>query len=98
GGIHIRPGMDSNGSFTVKSKDMEWISYGCWYAMKLGQKHVPIYIFPFEMTSQNLSIFEPQFPQHKAFWAQLKTAYDKFLDSHQPLEFSVDDKGNYVFK
>ncbi len=43
-----------------------------------GQLEIPVHIFPFKMTSENMNKFTAQFPQHKSFWATLKVKHDLF--------------------
>ena len=43
-----------------------------------GQAQIPVQIFPFKMTSENMAKLGGRFPQHQAFWATLKSKYDLF--------------------
>ena len=61
-----------------------------------GQAKVPVYLFPFKMTSKNLSEHLAKgYANQKAFWQNLKTAYDAFQQNKKELSFSVDDRGDY---
>ncbi|HPS31520.1 MAG TPA: L,D-transpeptidase family protein [bacterium] len=65
-----------------------------------GQKKIPVYVFPFEMTSQNMKKFIEMYNENKelpAFWENLRTGYDLFIKNKNELKVSVDKKGNYIF-
>ncbi|AWH89712.1 L,D-transpeptidase family protein [Limnobaculum parvum] len=62
-------------------------------AMKNGQQHVNINIFPFRMTNENMR--RHQGSENQDFWQQLKVGYDYFEDTHQPPNISVVD-GRYA--
>ncbi len=70
------------------------------YAKNNGQSKIPVYIFPFQMTEQNLSIYRTKYKDQKdliAFWTNLKDGYAKFFKDHKALKISVNDKGDYTF-
>jgi len=67
-------------------------------AKNAGQNKLPVYIFPFRMNKENLAKHQHKFPQHQAFWNNLKIGYDIFTAKREALNFSVDVRGNYVFK
>ncbi len=66
------------------------------YAKNNGQQRIPVYIFPFEMTSFNMKVMGFNSP-NQAFWKQLKEGYDMFQDNMEPITFFVDKAGNYQF-
>jgi murein L,D-transpeptidase YafK len=70
------------------------------YAKNGGQTEIPVYIFPFEMTGQNMKKYAARYSKEPAlvsFWENLKTGYDEFQSKKRALKISVDAKGNYVF-
>lgn len=67
------------------------------YAKDCGQLKIPVYIFPFRMTSENMTT-NKIYPQWADFWNNLKIGYDKFEKEKKELKISVDKKGNYTFK
>jgi len=70
------------------------------YARNNGQNRIPVYIFPFKMTTQNLEIYSKKYANNKdliSFWSNLKSGYDKFEKEHKELKINVDAKGNYLF-
>lgn len=67
------------------------------YAKDCGQPKIPVYIFPFKMTSANKKMYDKIYPQWADFWTNLKNGYDKFENEKKELSISVDKKGNYLF-
>jgi len=70
------------------------------YAKDNGQSNIPVYIFPFRMTDENLQNYKKQYAAHQEllnFWTNLKTGYDKFFSEKKALNVSVDREGNYLF-
>lgn len=66
-------------------------------AKNTGQAQIPVYIFPFKMTAENLNKYLAKFPQHTAFWTNLQTGYVHFEQTKQ-LPLITQQKGKYVFK
>ncbi len=65
-----------------------------------GQSQVPVYMFPFAMTQENLQKHQADLasnPSLKAFWQNLQQGYQAFEANHQALSVSVDGKGDYLF-
>ena len=70
------------------------------HAKNNGQTHIPVYIFPFKMTDQNMESNKDKYKQNKElvlFWENLKVGYDKFINNPKELEFKVAKNGDYVF-
>jgi murein L,D-transpeptidase YafK len=74
------------------------------YAVKArnaGQVHIPIYVFPGDLSGDGLkAIMEEQVPdrRHFAFWKNLKEGYDQFEKEKNQLTFQVDKAGKYKFE
>jgi len=71
------------------------------HARNSGQLKVPVYIFPFEMTYQNMSNYKIEYknyPDLVSFWENLKSGFDKFTDRRTELGISIDSNGDYVFR
>jgi murein L,D-transpeptidase YafK len=70
------------------------------YARNNGQKAIPVYIFPFRMTRENMekyaTIHRGQ-PEMLAFWRNLKQGYDKFAESGEELTVKITGNGDYGF-
>jgi hypothetical protein len=56
-------------------------------ALDAGQAYVPVHVFPFRMTGENLSRYET--PNWHDFWRNLKEGYDLFERSRRPPRISV---------
>ncbi len=70
------------------------------HAKNNGQVKIPVYLFPFKMTSDNMAIYKSRFQNNKGllkFWENSKTGYDLFMKSPQNLKFSVTADGEYKF-
>ncbi|MCU0437914.1 MAG: L,D-transpeptidase family protein [Raineya sp.] len=63
-----------------------------------GQNKIPIYIFPFKMTHENIKKYKSSYADHTSFWENLKVGYDKFHQNYKELSFNVDKNGDYQFK
>ena len=64
-------------------------------ALDQGQPRVPVHVFPFRMTDQNVWLRRGS--TWEGFWSELKEGYDLFDQSHIPPVVSVC-KGRYVFE
>lgn len=59
---------------------------------------IRVEIYPCRLSDTNLLRLKA-FPEEKLnFWANLKTAYAYFEANKTPVKYSIDKKGNYVFK
>lgn len=59
-------------------------------ALKEGQVHIPVHVFPFRMTQDNLA--RHQTSEWKDFWLNLKDGYDAFERTKYPPHVSVCDR------
>lgn len=66
------------------------------HARNNGQQKIPVYIFPFRMTDENLTAYTES-AELDAFWSNLKVGYDQFMNNHEELRFSVASNGDYQF-
>ena len=70
------------------------------YAKNNGQSKIPVYIFPFKMTDQNLSNYKSKFKDNKellSFWDNLKIGHDIFFKHLKELNIKVTKKGDYSY-
>jgi len=70
------------------------------YAKNNGQAKIPVYIFPFQMTDQNLTKYKADYVNDKEltdFWDNLKIGYDKFMKDKKELQINVAPNGDYTF-
>ena len=85
--ILLHGGCSSTGCFAMTNAVMEEIFQFTEAALKAGQRHAQVHVFPFRMTDKNLA-------KHKSsdwfeFWTDLKAGYRAFEQTHRPLEVSV---------
>jgi murein L,D-transpeptidase YafK len=69
-------------------------------AYQNGQQQIPVYVFPFKMTEENLKNYKTTYaanPSLIAFWENLKKGADKFYGQLKQLSITVDKEGNYLF-
>jgi murein L,D-transpeptidase YafK len=70
------------------------------YAKNNGQAKIPVYVFPFKMTDQNMSAYKQKYKDNKeltVFWDNLKGGYDQFTKSNKELTVKIADNGDYLF-
>lgn len=71
-------------------------------ARKNGQLKIPVYIFPFKFTEENISKFKKLYKSDQTllnFWSNLKTGYDQFHSNLEEIKVSVNKtNGEYIFK
>jgi len=74
-----------------------------WLAVEVhsaGQRHIPIEIFPAQLTDagfQSLVRDHPNQPSLIAFWSNLRDGFEAFGKDHRSLKVSVAPNGQYVF-
>ena len=69
-------------------------------AKKNSQNQIPVYIFPFKMTDENMKLFSTihkEDPTLVNFWKNIQLGYNKFEAEHGELKVKVDKNGDYVF-
>ncbi len=69
-------------------------------ARAAGQVKIPVYIFPFKMSDDNIRIYKAKYknqPDLISFWNNIKIGHDKFLSEKSELNVKVDGIGDYVF-
>jgi murein L,D-transpeptidase YafK len=72
----------------------------CVYAKNNGQYKIPVHIFPIKMDTVGMNKLKEYFTDPKliSFWQNLQQIYNKFETTHEPVNFSIDNKGNYIIK
>jgi murein L,D-transpeptidase YafK len=86
----------SIGCYAMTDKKIEEIFALVVSAFKNGQKYFRIHIFPFRMTSENMTSHHHS--KWHEFWKNLKQGYDFFEDNgHMPPNVTVKNK-RYVFE
>ncbi len=85
--ILIHGGCASIGCFAMTNGVNKELHTLAMRALDAGQAYVPIYVFPFRMTVENLARYET--PALSPFWRNLKEGYDLFERTRRPLRISV---------
>ena len=70
------------------------------HAKNNGQERIPVYIFPFEMTDQNMMKYRNKFVSDAKllkFWDNLKPGYDAFMQKKKELKFGLTTNGDYSY-
>ncbi len=70
------------------------------HARNNGQVKVPVYIFPFQMTDENMVSYSRKHSENQElldFWNNLKLGYDLFVQNKHELNLSVRGNGDYEF-
>ena len=70
------------------------------YARNNGQNKIPVYVFPFKMTDQNMTTYRAKYKDNKeliSFWDNLKIGYDKFVKDSKELNIKVTENGDYTY-
>lgn len=70
------------------------------HAKNNGQLKIPVYVFPFNMTDQNMITYKARYKDSKellTFWDNLKMGYDKFILDSKELNIKVAEQGDYTY-
>ncbi|MDN5248660.1 MAG: murein L,D-transpeptidase family protein [Alphaproteobacteria bacterium] len=93
--LMIHGACSSSGCYSMSDKNMAQIYALVRDGFLGGQKIVQIHAFPFQMNAANMALYAQD--KNAAFWQNLKTGYDVFNITHQPLDYDFQD-GKYHFK
>jgi len=85
--ILVHGGCSSVGCFAMTDAVVLEIFQLTSAALRGGQYHVPVHVFPFRMTRENMTA--GQDGSWKEFWANLKEGYDSFERTRRPPRISV---------
>jgi len=95
--IFIHGGIESQGCLAMTDELIKEIYLYAYFATKAGQANIPVYIFPFEMTNENIEQIHEQIDATTlSFWKNLQEGYLHFLSTRQELKFSIKNY-NYTF-
>ena len=90
--ILVHGGCSSVGCFAMTNPVIEEVYTLTSAALRAGQRHVPVHVFPFRMTEANLESHKSS--EWHDFWMNLKEGYDAFELTKRPPYVSVCD-GRY---
>ena len=63
-----------------------------------GQTHIPLMIFPFRMTADNMAAFSSRYEKHKNFWRELRVFYDYFTETKEMPAYFIAPDGTYSLR
>ncbi|MEM7679782.1 MAG: murein L,D-transpeptidase family protein [Pseudomonadota bacterium] len=92
--IMIHGACKSEGCFAMTDSVIEEIYLLVEQSILSGQDSVPVHVFPFRMTTQNMAEFEGEI--WNSFWRNLKQGYDLFEINKIPPNIKVKNK-RYAF-
>ena len=92
--ILIHGGCASIGCFAMTDAVNKEIRTLSLRALDTGQAYIPVHVFPFRMTQENLARYDK--PELHDFWQNLKDGYDLFERTHRPPRVSVCE-ARYAF-
>lgn len=88
--IMIHGDCKSEGCFAMTDDVIEDIYLIAEQALESGQNNIPVHIFPFRMTSENMALWNDY--EWSPFWRNLKQGYDLFEINRIPPNISVNAK------
>lgn len=89
------------GCIPIGNESIEEVYLICLDTKNSGQTKIPVYIFPCLMDSVNMDTLKKIAGEDTvlwAFWQNLKQGYDIFMKDKKIFEFSVDNKGRYIYE
>lgn len=97
GDIYIHGGSATIGCIPLSDDKIKEVYLLAVEAQNAGQKEIPVHIYPFKMTAENLRKFSISNPQHKVFWKTLQSGYVHFT-TYKTLPTITQVKGSYIVK
>jgi len=95
--IFIHGGCETVGCIPITDEKMAELYVLADAAFQLGQKKIPVHIFPARMETEQLRKIANSHPEHIKFWKRLRIAYESFELNKEFLEFEVGEDGAYLF-
>jgi murein L,D-transpeptidase YafK len=107
-GSHTNPGGDiflhgncvTIGCIPITDEGIKEVYWLAVQAHASGQRHIPIEIFPAQLTEggfKALAQSHPSQPELLAFWSNLREGFDLFEKEHRALKITVASNGRYKF-
>ena len=99
GSIYIHGSVVSAGCLAMSDYYIEDIYICCVKARSHGQQRIPVQIYPFKLTSENLDKYTKldELKQHKKFWENLAEGYKMFENNCCLPDVAVGPDGYYQF-
>jgi len=70
------------------------------HARNNGQLKIPVYVFPFRMTEENMKKYSAEYSNDKRllkFWKNIKSGYEEFEREYKEVSYTVSKEGEYAF-
>lgn len=93
--LMIHGGCYSDGCYAMGNPAIEEIYLLFEQSLRQSQDSIPVHIFPFKMTTENLAKYGAD-SDNLEFWQDLKVGYDLFELNRTPPEVAVEGK-RYIF-
>lgn len=100
GDIFIHGSCATVGCLPMTDAVIEEIYLYAVHARNSGQATIPVYIFPFMMTRENMEKYEAIYRGHPeliGFWQNIRKGYDIFIKHKMALAVNVMKNGDYGF-
>jgi murein L,D-transpeptidase YafK len=95
GAIYMHGGCATIGCIPIEDEPIKEVYILALLARSNGQPSIPIHIFPFEYSAENLAAATSKFPDHKEFWENLFEAEKKFARDRIQATVRINSSGNY---
>lgn len=101
GDIYIHGNCVSIGCMAMTDDKIKELYIASVEARNAGQKKIPVHIFPFRMSAENLKAYQnayQDYPTITALWPNLKTGYDYFEKNRILPILTVETNGHYKYQ
>lgn len=93
--IFIHGGCATVGCIPITDEKIKELFVLASEAKKNGQGKIPVHIFPFKMTEENLNEYQKNYLQYQLFWKDLQDGFIYFEKNKKVPEISVLRNGRY---
>jgi len=98
--IFIHGACVSIGCLAMTDEKIKEIYLYALYSRQNGQRRIPVYIFPFEMSEQNMRKYKRTHRFNSTlieFWENILQGYDFFQKEKTEPKFFINSNGDYIF-
>ncbi|MGQ9847842.1 MAG: L,D-transpeptidase family protein [Bacteroidales bacterium] len=85
----------TTGSFPIGDDAIKELYIMAIEATAQSQQSIPVHIFPAKMNEENMQSLSTLYPEHKAFWENLKPIYESFEKNKKIPLVRITAKGDY---
>jgi murein L,D-transpeptidase YafK len=100
GDIFIHGSCVSIGCMAMTNEKIKELYIAAVEAKNNGQNKIPVHIFPFRMSEENMIFFTEKYKENEVlinFWKNIKTGFDYFEKNKKLSSVSVNNKGKYLY-